>query len=178
MIALHQSPNQASGCEQNVAKGFTLIEVLIVLIIVSVITAVAVLAFGHFDRGRREKMVMQQFVRVITVAQQQAILSPMVLGLAITADGYTFYRYQPKTQSTTEKWLPLSDDALSNQNAFRHLFQAQVKSIAAFSAAQRATPSILFLPSGFVTPFVLTLEGTRLHVTLTIQNNGAVREEK
>lgn len=160
--------------------GFTLIEVLIVLIIVSIITAVAVLAFGHFGRGRRERIVVHQFSRVITVAQQQAILSPMVLGLTITADGYAFYRYQPKTQSTAEKWLPLSADVLSNKNAFRHLFQVQVKSISAFSdsSAQNTTPAILFLPSGFVTPFVLTLNGARTHITLTIKNNGVVHEKK
>lgn len=159
--------------------GFTLIEVLIVLIIVSIITAVAVLAFGHFGRGRRERIVVQQLTRVITVAQQQAILSPMVLGLTITADGYVFYRYQPATRTTAEKWLPLSDDVLSNKNAFRHLFQVTVKSIAAFSAAaQHTTPSILFLPSGFVTPFTLTLSGAHTPIQLMVKNNGTVREEK
>jgi general secretion pathway protein H len=74
-------------------RGFTLIEVLVVLIIVAIITAVAVMAFGQFGRQRREQMIAEQFVRTIGVVSQQAILTPQIMGLGVSATGYRFYRY-------------------------------------------------------------------------------------
>lgn len=155
--------------------GFTLIEVLVVLIIVAIITAVAVMAFGQFDRGRREKMIANQFVRVIAVAQQQAILTPAVLGLGITVKGYQFYQFVLSTQSKKGEWKSLGDDALSNSHAFQRVFQADIKSISASDNSESkhaSDPSILFLPSGFVTPFVLELNGAKNHFVIVVKNNG------
>jgi hypothetical protein len=46
--------------------------------------------------------------------------------------------------------------------------------MAAHSASSSTGPHILFLPSGFVTPFTLTLTG-RAHIfTIAVANNGAV----
>lgn len=152
------------------SPGFTLIEVLVVLIIISIITAVAVLAFGSFDRGRREKIMVQQFTRVIAAAQQQAILTPMVLGLTITPNGYQFYEYKNESQ-----WSSLKNDALSNPQAFRDVFSVHVKSISAYSSSpKKSAPAILFLPSGYVTPFDLTLKGDKQLFNLMIKNNGEV----
>ena len=157
-------------------RGFTLIEVLIVLLITAIITAVAVVAFGQFGRGRREKIIVDQFVRVISVAQQQAILTPEVLGLSVTNKGYQFYQYEIELEKKTGEWKSLQNDALSNSNAFRKVFNADIKSISAFesSDSKKTDPQILFLPSGFVTPFVLELNGAKNHFLITVKNNGVV----
>lgn len=156
-------------------KGFTLIEVLVVLIIVSIITSVAVLAFGQFGRGRREKIIVQQFSRAITAAQQQAILTPVVLGLAITTNGYQFYQFHASLKKSSE-WLPLKNDVMSNSTAFRSVFDVNVKSIATFSLSKqdKKTPAILFLPSGYVTPFTLELKGGASVFNIVVKNNGNV----
>lgn len=160
-------------------RAFTLIEVLVVLIIVSIITAVAVLAFGQFGRGRREKIIIQQFTRTITAAQQQAILTPMVLGLAITPNGYQFYQFHSSLKKPPE-WLPLKNDVLSNANAFRSVFDVNVKSIATFSLSKqnKKMPAILFLPSGYVTPFTLELKGGASVFNIAVKNNGQVKYAK
>ncbi len=161
-------------CTHN--KGFTLIEVLVVLIIISIITAIAVLAFGQFGRGRREKIIVQQFTRTITAAQQQAILTPMVLGLAITPDGYQFYQFHASLKKSSE-WVLLRNDVMSNSTAFRSVFNVNVKSIATFSLSKqdKKTPAILFLPSGYVTPFTLELKGGKNVFHIDVKNNGAVK---
>ena len=129
--------------------GFTLLEVLVVLIIVAIITAVAVLAFGGMGRSRHEKIVVQEFVRVIPMAQQQAILTPSVLRLNISAEGYQFQRYRMSSSSQQAQWMSLRDDVLSNKNVFHGLFSVDKKSL--------SDHTILFLPSGYVTPFTVTL---------------------
>jgi general secretion pathway protein H len=156
-------------------RAFTLIEVLVILIIVSIITAVAVLAFGQFGRGRREKIIVQQFTRTITAAQQQAILTPMVLGLTITSNGYQFYQFHTPLKKPSE-WLPLKNDVLSNPQAFRSIFEVNVKSIATFSLSQqdKKTPAILFLSSGYVTPFTLELKSGASVFQIVVKNNGVV----
>lgn len=158
-------------------SGFTLIEVLVVLIIVAIITAVAVLAFGHFGRGRREEIIANQFVRVISLAQQQAILTPMVLGLGISPSGYQFYEYQPPINSNPAQWRLLPGHVLSNPAAFRSVFAVSVKSIASYPAkikSDSAKPAILFLPSGYVTPFVVELQGALNQIIINVKNNGVV----
>jgi general secretion pathway protein H len=156
--------------------GFTLIEVLVVLIIVAIITAVSVIAFGHFGRGRREKIIAQQFVRTIVVAQQQAILTPDVLGLGITPRGYRFYQYTISSETQSPEWIPLSTTVLSNPDAFKNVFQADVKIISGFdeknNVQEPQRPQILFLPSGFVTPFMLELKGKSQHFLIDVKNNG------
>jgi type II secretion system protein H len=157
--------------------GFTLIEVLVVLIIVAIITAVAVIAFGHFGRGLRERIVVEQFERVITVAQQQAILTPAVLGLGISAKGYRFYRYT-RNAAGKPTWQSMND-VLSKPIAFHHLFSLHVKIIGAYDNAKQtreSQPAILFLPSGFVTPFELDLIGSVNDFSLTVQNNGVIHK--
>ncbi|PIZ04680.1 MAG: type II secretion system protein GspH [Gammaproteobacteria bacterium CG_4_10_14_0_8_um_filter_38_16] len=159
------------------SSAFTLIEVLVVLIIVAIITAVAVLAFGHFGRGRREKIIVNQFIHVITLAQQQAILTPMVLGLGVSADGYQFYEYAPSTHSSSARWLLLSSATLSHPTAFRYVFQVNMKLISAYSLKLKndsAKPAILFLPSGYVTPFTVKLSGASSHFLIDVKNNGVV----
>lgn len=148
-------------------RGFTLIEILVVIIIVSIITVVAVLAFGHFGRGRREKLILEQFARVIPIAQEQAILTPVVLGLHIDAQGYHFLQYDILFAGRKDAWKPMRDTVLSNPRAFKNLFKIdKTKSIIA--------KELLFLPSGFVTPFVLTLKGASHTYTMSVKNNGAV----
>lgn len=148
------------------SRGFTLIEILVVLIIVAIITAVAVIAFGQFGRGRRERIVAEQFERVIAVAQQQAILTPEVLGLRITANGYCFYQYEITSSVQASEWKPLRADVLSNPHAFQRLFTVK-------NADTKST--IVFLPNGYVTPFALKLKGSAHDFLMTVKNNGVVK---
>src|SRR3990167_3049129 len=154
--------------------GFTLIEVLVVLLIVAIITAVAVIAFsGVAQKTRREKIVIEQFVQTITVAQQQAILAPSVLGLGLSTTGYRYYRYQSQS---TGRWEPLSN-ALSRPDAFQEIFTVNIASMEGFHGAEVANtgmrgsvPTIIFLPSGYVTPFTLVLNGEKNNYTITVTN--------
>lgn len=159
-------------------QGFTLIEVLIVLVIVAIITAVAVIAFGQFGRSRREKIIAEQFVQTITVAQQQAILTPEILGLGISASGYQFYQFEVSSDEKSGGWVTLGNDVLSRATGFKNVFNVDVKSIPTFSPAlnnNSAKPAIVFLSSGFVTPFVLELTGDAHVYTITVKNNGVTQ---
>lgn len=161
---------------KNYQTGFTLIEILVVLVIISIITAAAVLAFGDFGRGRREKIVADLLQKTIPVAQQRAILQPAILGLSFTNQGYQFRQYwvDPNTQKAT--WKALSDDDLSRQNAFRDInYQLKLMKKTPDFIEKNKTLKIIFLPNGSVTPFKLILSGEgKISYELQVQNNGTV----
>lgn len=156
-------------------SGFTLIEILVVLVIVAIVIAITVISFGDMGRGRRERMAVEQLVRVIGAAQQQAILTPAVLGLGFHSEGYQFYQYQFPGKSHPGAWKPLRDDVFSNVTAFHDLFIARLAHVAGFEETTKShasQPIITFSPGGSVVPFVLTLQGEKLLYTLSVQDNG------
>ena len=143
-------------------RGFTLIEMLVVLIIVGIITAVAVLAFANFGRGRKLQVVTDQFKTVISLARQQAILQPAILGLRFQANGYEFYRYQQNPRTHAVSWQPLTNDVLSQPNAFDGDIQYKLIQVEGVKNAHQVSskmPAIVIMSDGYVTPFTLQLIG-------------------
>lgn len=132
------------------SRAFTLIELLIVLVIITIITAVSVLAFGSMGRSRHEQIITHQFARTVSMAQQQAIFESEVLELIINNQGYYFLVYR------NGKWSALHYDVFSQRKIFHSRFQIKINHI--FVSKNENAPPILFLPSGFVTPFVLQLQ--------------------
>lgn len=157
--------NHAHSHSHNHAHGFTLIELLVVLIIISIMTSVAVLTFGHFGRGRQEKIIAQEFAQTISAAEQQAILTPEILRLCITQHGYRFYALYHAINGQNKKWMRLHDDALSQLNAFYSIFNVTIKS---------HSNNIVFYPSGAVTPFQLQLKSKTQVFLINAKENGVV----
>jgi len=158
--------------------GFTLIEILVVLVIVAIIIAVAVLALGNMGQGRREHAAVQELVRVIGAAQQQAILTPAILGLGFHSDGYRFYQYRAAMKRDKAAWIPLHNDVLSNPVAFHDLLIAQLTAVSGYTEtteSHASHPIIFFSSGGSVTPFVLTLQGEKITYIVSVQNNGVVK---
>jgi general secretion pathway protein H len=154
--------------------GFTLIEILIVLVIVAIITAVAVMAFGHFGQSRREKIIVEQFVSTIGAATAQAIFTPMVMGLSLNAEGYHYYAYQVSAKGNA-RWVVIDNSLLTHPSVFAHVLDVRMKAVNTFEPSEdNALPSILILPSGYVTPFVVELTGDTQVFTIHVQNNGSV----
>jgi type II secretion system protein H len=97
--------------------GFTLIEILIVLLIVSIIATVATLTMRK-DDALQAKLVAQELVKLFPVVQQQAILQPATYGFYYTTDGYEFLQYRTNKVTQQGLWLPIVDDRILG---FHHL---------------------------------------------------------
>lgn len=124
--------------------GFTLIEILVVLIIVGITLTFAVLSFGDFGQGRRMKMAGQSFVQHIQVAQQQAVLEGQTYGVKISGNGYQIFKFN---QDNT--WQPLSQNSI-----FRFQYFPR-DTLVQFSTSRLANDSqmIILNASGDMSPF-------------------------
>lgn len=81
-------------------RGFTLIEILIVLLIISIVASVASLSI-HFNRKKQMEMLATQIAHVIQLAQNDSLLRSQVLGIALTNHSLKFFNYDEKNQ----KWI-------------------------------------------------------------------------
>lgn len=70
---------------------FTLIELLIVLSIISIMTAVAVLSFGDFGASRKNMLILQQFKSSMQAARLESILTSSALELTVNNTGYFYH---------------------------------------------------------------------------------------
>lgn len=85
-------------------RGFTLIEVLVVLMIIGVIVGLASLAFGD-NRAEELQREAQRLQAVLTLATEEAIVKSRELGVRVDANGYRFF-----VLDDNQAWLPLEHD--------------------------------------------------------------------
>ena len=134
-------------------QGFTLIEILIVLVIIGITFGFALIAFGDFGESRRILFSVEQLVTTIRLAQQQAILESSTLGLSIDHSGYQFFQLQNNTQ-----WKPISDKGVFKMTYFP---QDTLLTLKTNRRAPAGAPAIIISSTGDITPFSLKFGSTK-----------------
>jgi type II secretion system protein H len=97
-------------------NGFTLIELMVVLVIVAIITAMASLAFYRAD-AQRGMVALTTLNRALIAMKEEAILRQQTLGLYLTDNGYAAYEIAPDSNGNLIK-TPIPDDSLTMPDAF------------------------------------------------------------
>lgn len=92
-------------------SGFTLIEVLIVIVIISIVSGVATLTI-HFNHNKQLETFAHTLSNQIILAEEEAILRPAVLGLGFSANTVQFYQYKEKDHT----WQPLNNKLFNAKN--------------------------------------------------------------
>src|ERR1700722_4171393 len=88
---------------KNRHRGFSLIEIMVVLVIISIVVSIALLAVGDFGASRKIKIAAKQFADLIPLLEEKALLQPTIIGININAQGYQIY------QLNNNKWQAISD---------------------------------------------------------------------
>ena len=83
------------------SKGFTLIEIMVVIIIIGIMTALTALNVTSNDPARNLKKEAQRFVAVVSQAVDEASFQQQELGIVATEDGYQFVRWWREEIDTT-----------------------------------------------------------------------------
>jgi general secretion pathway protein H len=139
--------------------GFTLIEVLIVLFIISIVTSVALLTMSH-NENRQLESFTNELVQIMTLAEEQAMLQPSVLGLSLKENSFQFVAYQSSSDEKKQAWVPLEDKLLGTHTIPSH-FQVDVEvngkpaSSDNESGTANGMPQVVISTNGDITPFTI-----------------------
>jgi general secretion pathway protein H len=131
-------------------RGYTLIEILVVLFIISIVTSVALLSIGR-NQNKQVEAVANELAQMLSLAEEQAMLQPAVLGLAVNEHRFGFYSLQPVTEKKKDQWLALKDNVLGAHTVPDNI----ALSITAQGQQEVApnTPQIIISTNGDITPF-------------------------
>lgn len=135
-------------------NGFTLIEVLVVVIIVSIITSMALLSL-NLDQGHQGEEEAKRITALLKLAGQQAIISDRELVLEVAKDGYRFLQYRD------QQWLPVEDDVLRPRelpdgvHLDTYIYGANAGQA---DEQEPMLPRIYLLSSGEITPFEIDVQ--------------------
>ena len=73
--------------------GFTLIEILVVIVIVATVLSIALLSFGVLGDDREVKTEARRFVALAELAQDEAVMQSREFGIEFMTAGYRFVEY-------------------------------------------------------------------------------------
>lgn len=138
-------------------RGFTLLELLVVVLIIGLITSFAVLSVG----GRQNVLEQEsrRLAALIRLASEEAILNSADLALQLRRQGYRFAVLTP-----TGQIAPLEDDegSLRDRTLPEGLrLQATINGEEVSltdEADEQAQASVFLFSSGEITPFLLELQ--------------------
>jgi general secretion pathway protein H len=132
------------------ARGFTLLEIMVVLVLIGIITSFALLSAG---RGPRERLAEEgrRLAALVELHQQEAILNGEPRGIQFTRTGYAILRQDEKGA-----WQPpaAADTLIQHQLPEEIALELWIEGRPAGLKTAGKTPQVLLLASGEVTEFV------------------------
>jgi general secretion pathway protein H len=149
------------------ASGFTLLEVLVVVVIIGIISSMAVVSIKVLGGDHEMDQEVARLAAVIGQAREEAMLQGRDLGLRLDARGYDFLRHDART----DRWIPVSDDPLLRERGLPEGVGLELrlesrgvtlKPRQASTDQQALSPQIVVQASGDFVPFEVMLrrEGT------------------
>jgi general secretion pathway protein H len=133
--------------------GYTLIEILIVLLIIGIITGIAVITINRSETKQMETLA-QDINNLLSLASEEAMLRPATLGLAFTPTTYQFYVSQ-EDRNHRHIWDPIKKPPLNLHN-----FSGNIKITIKINGRElplNGQPQIIINASGDISPFILLL---------------------
>jgi len=134
-------------------SGFTLIEIIVVLIIISVVLTVATISIGD-PQVKRMRQTSERFTALIQLAKEQAIFNSQEYALSVWDSGYAFYTLDQ------QGWVLLTDDKIFRgrtlpEGVEHELFLDGIKVV--LSNEDKNKPQIYITSDGEVSPFQLNI---------------------
>jgi general secretion pathway protein H len=166
---------------RRLASGFTLLEVLVVVVIIGIITTMAVVSVRVLGGDHEMDQEARRLQAVLMQARDDAMLEGRDVGLRLDEQGYDFLRYD----SRSETWLLEAEDPLLRERRLPEGLRAsllieqrdvKLKSRGAGSADQPLLPQVVVMASGDLLPFdvLLQRDGTEERRIVTGRVDGSI----
>ncbi|MEN8170281.1 MAG: type II secretion system minor pseudopilin GspH [Pseudomonadota bacterium] len=143
--------------------GFTLLELMVVVVLIGIILTFVVGSVGDGGRGDRIKREAQRLTSLVELVGEEAVLKSSLIGLHFVEHGYEFMRYGDSEQP----WQLVRDDGLLRPRELDETmvmrllvegFSVELGEIAHPEKEDAGPkPQIIFMPGGERTAFELSL---------------------
>ena len=162
-------------------SGFTLIEMLVVLVIIGIIVTSVTLSIPTDDRAQLMETEMQRIQALLKLAREEAVMQDEDLALKVSENSYSFEILGEKG------WQPISDDRIFRERKVVDGTELALKVDdleIKFGQQQEAAgedkippPRIFILSSGEIMPFELILrtQDQSLQYSLKAEQDGKVK---
>ena len=159
----------ASGPRVTTEGGFTLLEMMVVLVLIGILTGFALLSVGPEPAGDQVQSQGERLAALLRYHREAAMLRIENRGLMLNEEGYTLLRWDGK------EWIEVSDTQASAGGRLPEGLRMDL-SVDDLPAALKpekseqgdALPQVWLLSSGEMLPFRLTLsdasESHRFHI--------------
>ena len=149
-----------------IGAGFTLLEMLVVVVIIGIVLSFSVLSLGGDRRGEELDREARQFTELLRLAAEQTVLSGEEWGVQISPDSYRFLVY------TDKGWVVQEEDPLFRERTLTEGTELDVElegrevvlganldtdseDTADKDDADKLKPTLFILSSGEISPFVM-----------------------
>jgi general secretion pathway protein H len=149
------------------ARGFTLVEILVVIVIIGIVASMATLAIGVLGRDREVEEQTRRFWAVLQQAREEADLQSLDIGVFVSDNAYEYLRFDQRQGA----WQPIYDDKLYERRelpeGLRFRLWLEGREIVMKSGEvdrsdkdedKKYPPQIAVLSSGEIAPFELRIE--------------------
>jgi general secretion pathway protein H len=145
------------------SRGFTLVEILVVVVIMAIVVSLAILSIGVTGRDTQLDDETRRIEGLVDILHERALLEGRDFGLRIEPTAYEFAVYDP----FRDRWITMNDEGeFRRRNLPKGVtFQLELDSVSVvlkptdknFNGGAAPPPQVAIAASGEGTPFRLTL---------------------
>lgn len=159
------------------SAGFTLLEILVVLLIVGLIASVVVVSISGSNYKTELRSATYKISRQIELARNESTFRNELWGIEIKRNTMRFLKFDP----VTETWNSQTKRAyISHQLSENFELKIETKDVTQSSQSDEledSIPNLIIEPSGEITPFEITIEYIPQNLAWYVYSDGLEKAE-